>query len=67
MAALGGQAIQLTNQVIGGDGSLDQPAQAFAGVLVDDGHSNPMCSVVEYDSPMGPNGETPRVELVYED
>ena len=23
--------------------------------------------VVEYDSPMGPNGETPRVELVYED
>jgi len=27
-------------------------------------HSNPMCSVVEYDSPMGPSGETPRVELV---
>ena len=38
VAALGGQAIQLTNQVIGGDGSLDQPTQAFAGVLVDDGH-----------------------------
>jgi translation initiation factor 2B subunit (eIF-2B alpha/beta/delta family) len=30
-------------------------------------HSNPMCSVVEYDSPVGPNGEMPRVELHYGD
>jgi hypothetical protein len=30
-------------------------------------HSNPMCSVVEYDSPTGTKGRTPRVELVYED
>ena len=30
-------------------------------------HSNPVCSVVEYDSPMGPNGEATRVELRYED
>jgi EthD domain-containing protein len=30
-------------------------------------HSNPMCSVVEYDSPMGPQGQIPHVELVYED
>jgi hypothetical protein len=29
-------------------------------------HSNPMCSVVEFDSPIGPNGEVPRVELVYQ-
>jgi hypothetical protein len=29
-------------------------------------HSNPVCSVVEFDSPMGPNGEIPRVELVYQ-
>jgi hypothetical protein len=27
-------------------------------------HSNPMCSVVEYDSPMGPEGQTPRVEAL---
>ena len=26
-------------------------------------HDNPVCSVVEYDSPMGPNGEATRVEL----
>lgn len=26
-------------------------------------HSNPVCSVVEYDSPMGPNGEPTRVEV----
>jgi hypothetical protein len=30
-------------------------------------HSNPMCSVVEFDSPMGPDGQTPRVEVVYDD
>lgn len=30
-------------------------------------HSNPMCSVVEFDSPIGPNGQTPRVELSYGD
>jgi len=30
-------------------------------------HSNPMCSVVEYDSAMGPEGQMPRVELVYGD
>ena len=40
---------------------LEDEAKLFAT------HSNPTCSVVEYDSPMGPNGETPRVELVYED
>jgi hypothetical protein len=27
---------------------------------------HPMCLVVEYDSPMGPNRQVPRVELVYE-
>ena len=30
-------------------------------------HSNPVCSVEEYDSPMGPNGEMTRVELKYGD
>jgi len=30
-------------------------------------HANPVCSVIEYDSPMGPNGETTRVELKYGD
>ena len=29
-------------------------------------HSNPVCTVVEYDSPMGPNGEMTRVEVKYE-
>ena len=29
-------------------------------------HANPVCTVVEYDSPMGPNGETGRVEVVYD-
>lgn len=28
-------------------------------------HANPVCSVTEYDSPMGPNGEPTRVELKY--
>jgi hypothetical protein len=30
-------------------------------------HSNPVCSVTEYDSPMGPNGEATQVELKYQD
>lgn len=30
-------------------------------------HSNPVCTVEEFDSPMGPNGETPRLVLKYED
>lgn len=40
---------------------LEDEAQLF------EAHSNPMCSVVEYDSPMRPKGERPRVELIYED
>jgi len=28
-------------------------------------HSNPVCTVTEYDSPMGPNGETPVCVLQY--
>jgi hypothetical protein len=30
-------------------------------------HDNPVCSVIEYDSPMGPNGEPTRVELRHGD
>lgn len=30
-------------------------------------HANPVCSVIEYDSPMGPNGEATHVELRYGD
>ena len=30
-------------------------------------HDNPVCTVVEYDSPMGPNGEATRVEIVHGD
>jgi hypothetical protein len=30
-------------------------------------HSNPVCSVEEHDSPMGPNGEMTRIELKFED
>lgn len=30
-------------------------------------HDNPVCTVVEYDSPMGPNGEKTQVTLTYED
>ena len=30
-------------------------------------HANPVCSVIEYDSPMGPNGEATHVDLRYED
>jgi hypothetical protein len=35
---LDSQAVQFGDQVLTGDGSLDQPAEAFAGVLIDDGH-----------------------------
>ncbi|MCT2399876.1 EthD domain-containing protein [Novosphingobium mangrovi (ex Huang et al. 2023)] len=31
------------------------------------GHANPVCSVVDYDSPMGPHGEATHVELRYGD
>ena len=30
-------------------------------------HSNPVCTVIEYDSPMGPDGEATRVEIVHGD
>jgi hypothetical protein len=30
-------------------------------------HNNPVCSVIEYDSPMGPNGEKTHVQLTYAD
>ncbi len=30
-------------------------------------HDNPVCTVVEYDSPMGPNGGMTRVELSYQE
>jgi hypothetical protein len=30
-------------------------------------HDNPVCTVVEYDSPMGPNGEMTHVDLRYAD
>jgi hypothetical protein len=30
-------------------------------------HANPVCSVVECDSPMGPRGEMTHVELTYKD
>lgn len=30
-------------------------------------HANPVVSVIEYDSPMGPNGEATQVELKYAD
>ena len=29
-------------------------------------HANPVCTCIEYDSPMGPNGEAGRVEVVYD-
>lgn len=28
-------------------------------------HNNPVCSVIEYDSPMGPLGEATRVEVIH--
>lgn len=30
-------------------------------------HENPVCTVIEYDSPMGPQGESTRVEVVHGD
>ena len=30
-------------------------------------HANPVCSVIEFDSPMGPNGEATHVALIYDD
>jgi hypothetical protein len=30
-------------------------------------HRNPVCTVIEYDSPMGPKGEKTRVQITYED
>lgn len=30
-------------------------------------HANPVCSIVDYDSPMGPNGEPTHVDLRYGD
>ena len=30
-------------------------------------HANPVCTCIEYDSPMGPNGEATRVEVKFED
>lgn len=30
-------------------------------------NSNPVCTVIEYDSPMGPNGEATYLDLRYED
>ncbi|WCT72011.1 EthD domain-containing protein [Sphingomonas naphthae] len=30
-------------------------------------NSNPICSVIEYDSAMGPNGEMTHIELTYRD
>jgi hypothetical protein len=35
-AALGGQAVQLGDQMLTGDAAVDHSAEAFAGVLVDD-------------------------------
>ena len=29
-------------------------------------HDNPVCTVIEYDSPMGPNGEATRVDVIHE-
>jgi hypothetical protein len=37
-AALGGQAVEFSDQVLAGDAALDHPAETFAGVLVDDRH-----------------------------
>lgn len=30
-------------------------------------HENPVCTVIEYDSPMGPQGESTRVQVVHGD
>jgi hypothetical protein len=38
---------------------MDDEARLFAS------HNNPVCSAVEFESPMGPNGEPTRVEVAY--
>jgi hypothetical protein len=43
------------------EATMEDEAKLFAS------HANPVCSVVEYDSPMGPHGEATKVELRYED
>lgn len=40
---------------------MEDEARLFAS------HSNPVCTVIEYDSPMGPKGEQTRVKLEYQD
>lgn len=30
-------------------------------------HANPICSAIEYDSPMGPQGEATRIEIHYDE
>jgi hypothetical protein len=35
-AALGGQAVQLGDEVLAGDAALDHPTKALTGVLIDD-------------------------------
>lgn len=41
--------------------TMEDEKQLFAS------HANPVCSVEEYDSPMGPNGESVRVEIHFGD
>ncbi len=54
-----------SQHIIGSPDRLDaikaDEARLFAS------HANPVCSVVECDSPMGPNGERTQVELKYID
>ena len=54
-----------SQRIIGSPDRLDaikaDEARLFAS------HANPVYSVVEYDSPMGPNGEQTHVELSYRD
>jgi hypothetical protein len=38
VAAPGGDAVQFVEEVLSGHGALDQAAEAFAGLLVHDGH-----------------------------
>jgi hypothetical protein len=38
VATHGGEAIQFVDEVLAGDRPVDQSAEAFAGVFVDDGH-----------------------------
>ena len=35
---LGGQTIKFADQVLAGDVAINHPAEALAGVLIDDGH-----------------------------